>query len=434
MSILIKNGYVINGNGVNNGIKDIFIDNGLIAEINEDLHMKADTVIDATGLHVFPGFVDAHCHLRDPGFEYKEDIKSGTRSAAQGGFTSVACMPNTDPVADNKAVISYIINKAKHEGVVNVFPIGAVTKNQKGEFLADIGEMKQAGAVALSDDGRPVLSASLMRKAVQYASAFDLTVISHCEDLSLVEHGSMNEGYMSTVLGLPGIPHEAEEVMVAREILLSEGLNIPIHIAHVSTKTSVALIRDAKRRGVKITCETCPHYFSLTDEAVTGYDTNAKVNPPLRTEEGRIAIIQGLADDTIDIIATDHAPHHQDEKNVEFNLAANGISGFETAFGLCSTYLLKPGVLTLERFVDKIAVNPSRLLKIKRGTLKRGDAADVTICDLERPVQVDVKKFYSKGKNSPYDGKSLIGTVEYTIVSGKPIVMKQEPVTPEEGV
>lgn len=427
MSILIKNGNLIDGVGVNKGIKDIFIDKGLIVEIGENLNVNADSVIDATGLHVFPGFVDAHCHLRDPGFEYKEDIKSGTRSAAQGGFTSVACMPNTDPVADNKAVITYIVNKAKKEGVVNVFPIGAVTKNQKGELLADIGEMKQAGVVALSDDGRPVLSASLMRKAMMYASAFGLTVISHCEDLSLVEHGTMNEGYMSTVLGLPGIPHEAEEVMVAREILLSEGLNIPVHIAHISTKTSVKLIRDAKARGVKVTCETCPHYFSLTDEAVTGYDTNAKMNPPLRTEEDRLAIIQGLADDTIDMIATDHAPHHKDEKNVEFNLAANGISGFETAFGLCSTYLLKPGILTLEQFVDKMAVNPARLININRGTLKTGDVADVTICDLEQSVQVDVSKFHSKGKNSPYHGKTLTGTVEYTIVSGKAVVINQLP-------
>lgn len=428
MSILIKNGMIIDGIGVNNGIKDILIDEGVIMEIGENISMDADTVIDATGLHVFPGFVDAHCHLRDPGFEYKEDIKSGTRSAAKGGFTSVACMPNTDPVADNKAVITYIVNKAKQEGVVNVFPIGAVSKNQKGELLADIGEMKKAGAVALSDDGKPVRSASLMRKAMMYASAFGLTVISHCEDPSLVEHGTMNEGYMSTVLGLPGIPHEAEEVMVAREILLSEGLNIPVHIAHVSTKTSVTLIREAKARGVKVTCETCPHYFSLTEEAVTGYDTNAKVNPPLRTEEDRLAIIQGLADDTIDIIATDHAPHHKDEKNVEYNFAANGISGFETAFGLCSTYLLKPGILTLEQFVEKICVNPARLLKIARGTLKVGDTADVTLCDLNRTVTVDVNRFYSKGKNCPYHGKTLIGTVEHTIVSGKAVVLNQVPV------
>jgi dihydroorotase len=344
MRLLIKNGFVTDGIGIHTGIRDIYIEGGVIKQIGENLSYQADRVIDAEGLYVFPGFVDAHCHLRDPGYEYKEDIKSGTLSAAYGGFTSVACMPNTNPVADNKAVITYIIDKAKKEGVVHVYPIGAITKGQKGEVLADIGEMKEAGAVAISDDGVPVASASLMRKAIQYASAFGLTVISHCEDLSLKENGSMNEGYMSTVLGLPGIPHEAEEVMVAREILLSEGLGIPVHIAHVSTKTSVTLIRDAKKRGVRITCETCPHYFSLTDEAVRGYN--------------------------IDIIATDHAPHHIDEKDVEFNLASNGISGFETAFGLCSEYLLKTGVLSLERFVSKIAVNPARLLRIPKGTLK----------------------------------------------------------------
>lgn len=427
MSLIIKNGYLTDGTGEHIGIKDIYIENGLVAQISENLSCQADSVIDASGKHVFPGFVDAHCHLRDPGYEYKEDIASGTRSAAKGGFTSIACMPNTNPVADNKAVISYIVNKAKNEGTVNVFPIGAITKGQKGEVLADIGEMKKAGAVAISDDGKPVLSASLMRKAILYASTFGLTVISHCEEMSLAEHGSMNEGYVSTVLGLPGIPHEAEEIMVAREILLAEGLKIPVHIAHVSTKTSVALIRDAKRRGVHITCETCPHYFSLTEEAVTGYDTNAKVNPPLRTEEDRQAILQGLADDTIDIIATDHAPHHRDEKNVEFNLASNGISGFETAFSLCATYLLKTGILSLQQFVDKIAVNPAKLLKIERGTVKVGTVADITICDLDQANTVDASHFISKGKNSPFDQKQLIGTVEYTIVGGKPVVVDQRP-------
>ena len=426
MRLLIKNGFVTDGIGIHTGIRDIYIEGGVIKQIGENLSYQADRVIDAEGLYVFPGFVDAHCHLRDPGYEYKEDIKSGTLSAAYGGFTSVACMPNTNPVADNKAVITYIIDKAKKEGVVHVYPIGAITKGQKGEVLADIGEMKEAGAVAISDDGVPVASASLMRKAIQYASAFGLTVISHCEDLSLKENGSMNEGYMSTVLGLPGIPHEAEEVMVAREILLSEGLGIPVHIAHVSTKTSVTLIRDAKKRGVRITCETCPHYFSLTDEAVRGYNTNAKVNPPLRTEEDRLAILEGLADDTIDIIATDHAPHHIDEKDVEFNLASNGISGFETAFGLCSEYLLKTGVLSLERFVSKIAVNPARLLRIPKGTLKEGSAADITVCDLKKETIVDVRKFRSKGKNYHYDGKRLQGAVIYTVVDGNVVVENRE--------
>ena len=419
MSILIKNGFLTDGTGKFSGIHDIYIDNDKISDIGNQLPYKADTIINASGKHIFPGFVDAHCHLRDPGLEYKEDIISGTKSAAKGGFTSIACMPNTNPPADNKTVISYIVNKAKKQGYVNVFPIGAVTKGQKGETLAEMGEMKAAGAVAVSDDGKPVTSAALMRKAIQYASAFDMTVISHCEEPSLAENGSMNEGYVSTVLGLPGIPHAAEEIMVARELLLAEGLNLPVHIAHVSTKTSILLIRDAKKRGVKVTCETCPHYFSITEDAVTGYDTMAKVNPPLRTEEDRQAVIQGLADDTVDIIATDHAPHHFDEKNIEFNLAANGISGFETAFALCTTYLLNPGVLSIDEFARKICINPARLLKINKGIIDIGSIADITICDLSKPVTVDVQKFVSKGKNTPFNKKQLRGVPEYTIVSGK---------------
>jgi dihydroorotase len=425
MKLLIKNGHIIDAKTGLDGIYDLLSENGRIVGISKDIDAEGCEIIDAAGKYVLPGLVDAHCHLRDPGFEYKEDIESGTKSAAKGGFTSIACMPNTNPVADNESVIKYIMNKARQEGCVNVFPIGAITKGQKGEELAEIGEMKFAGAVAVSDDGKPVKSASLMKKAMQYASMFDIAVISHCEDLDLAEEGVMNEGYTSTILGLKGIPAAAEEAMVARELILAEYLEIPIHIAHVSTALSVELIRNAKKRGTKVTCETCPHYFSLTEEACLGYDTNAKVNPPLRTAEDVSAIIAGIADDTIDIIATDHAPHHIDEKRLEFSLAANGIVGFETALPLAVTYLVRPGVITMNKLVEKMCLNPARLLSISKGTLEIGVAADITIVDINEEFVVDPYSFSSKSKNSPFGGMKLFGSVWGTVVGGKPIVWEK---------
>ena len=312
LRVLIKGGHVIDPKTNTDGISDILIEDGMITEvdnISDDLEILNGDVINAEGKLVLPGLVDAHCHLRDPGFEYKEDIESGTRSAAAGGFTSVACMPNTNPVADNESVIKYIINKAKQDGVVNVYPIGAISKGQKGEELSEIGELKFAGAVAISDDGKPLKRSSLMKRALEYSSMFDITVISHCEDMDIVDEGVMNEGYWSTIMGLRGIPSAAEEIMVARDLILAEYTKVPIHIAHVSTELSVELIRHAKKRGVKVTCETCPHYFVLTDEACTGFNTYAKVNPPLRTERDVKAVIEGLKDGTIDVIASDHAPH-----------------------------------------------------------------------------------------------------------------------------
>ncbi len=425
MRTLIKNGLIIDPKAQREGRYDILIEEGKIVEIGNDIEFSLGDVIDAEGKYVLPGLVDAHCHLREPGFEYKEDIESGTRSAAAGGFTSIACMPNTNPVIDNEAIIKYIINKAKTEGFVNVYPIGAISKGMKGEELSEIGELKFAGAVAISDDGKPVKSASLMKKAMQYASMFDMTVISHCEDLELAEEGVMNEGYYSTVLGLKGIPAAAEEVMVSRELILAEYTKTPIHIAHVSTRLSVDLIRNAKRRGVNVTAETCPHYFTLTEAACEGYNTLAKVNPPLRTTDDVEAIIEGLKDGTIDIIATDHAPHHMDEKNVEFNLAANGLVGFETALPLAVTFLLKPGHLTLSQLVEKMCVNSSRILGLNKGTLEVGHAADITIIDLDEEFTVDINKLSSKSKNSPYDGFKLSGTVYYTIVNGRVVVREK---------
>lgn len=422
MRVLIKNGHVIDAKTHRDGVYDIIIENGVIEEIGNDLEASNCDYIDAEGKYVLPGFVDAHCHLRDPGFEYKEDIESGTRSAAMGGFTSIACMPNTNPVIDSESVIKYISSRAKQDGLVNVFPIGAISKGLKGEELAEIGELKFAGAVALSDDGKPVRSASLMKKALQYSSMFDIMVISHCEEMDLVDEGVMNEGYTSTVLGLKGIPSAAEEVMVSRDLILAEYTKVPVHIAHVSTELSVEMIRQAKKRGIKVTAETCPHYFSLTDKACEGFNTLAKVNPPLRTEKDVEAVIKGLADGTIDIIATDHAPHHKDEKNVEFNIAANGMVGFETAFPLAITNLVKPGHLTLAKLVEKMCVNPSTLLSINKGVIDVGRAADIVVVDPDADHTVDIEKFESKSKNSPFNGFKLKGEVCYTIVNGKVVV------------
>ncbi|MDR3122118.1 MAG: dihydroorotase [Clostridiales bacterium] len=435
MKLIIKGGTVVNadaGPGVPgapypSGKLDLLIENGVITEISEriamEAHGQAVDVIDATGHMILPGLVDAHCHLRDPGLEYKEDIETGTASAAAGGFVAVACMPNTEPVTDNAEIIKYILNKAELSGYVKVLPIGSVSKGQRGEELSEIGEMKFAGAVAISDDGRPVSSPSLMKKALLYSKMFDIPVISHCEDLDLADGGDMNEGYVSLELGLRGVPSVAESVQVARDVLLSEYTGVPIHIAHVSTEASVNLIRDAKRRGVRVTCETCPHYFTLTDKACLGYDTNAKVNPPLAGEKDVAAVRAGLADGTVDLIATDHAPHHADEKNVEFSSAAKGLVGFETAFGLAYTNLVLTGVLTLAQLAEKMSRNPARLLKLDgAGAITRGGPAHLTIIDPERRYTVEPERFLSKSKNSPFGGFTLQGAVAYTIVGGKPVV------------
>lgn len=426
MRILIKNGRLVDPEAGIDKVLDIYIENGLISEIGEDLGYEHDgiemEVIDASGKVVAPGLIDMHCHLREPGFEYKEDIESGTKSAAKGGFTSVACMPNTDPVIDSEPMVEFIKSRAKSRGVVNVYPIGAISKGLRGEELAPIGEMKFAGVVAVSDDGRPVMNPLLMRNAMQYAAMFETPVISHCEDLSLVDDGAMNESALSTKLGLRGITRAAEETMVSRELILAEATGTPIHIAHVSTKLGVAMIREAKKRGVKVTCETCPHYFSLTEDAIGEYDTNAKMNPPLRTREDLEAIIEGLKDGTIDVIATDHAPHGVDEKNVEFAMAANGIVGFETALPLGITKLVKPGHLTLSELIRKMCANPARILGLNKGTLGVNKPADLIIIDPDEEYTVDVSRFQSKSKNSPFDGFKLSGVVYYTIVKGNFVV------------
>ncbi len=422
MSILIKGGRIIDPSQGIDTKGNILIENGKIKsypkttkKFEQDSRVK---VIDAKGKVVCPGLVDIHVHLREPGFEYKETISSGCKSAAAGGFTTIVCMPNTNPVNDNASVTEYILLKARTEGIVNVFPIGAITKGEMGETLAQIGEMYEAGCVGVSDDGMPVMNSKVMRHAMEYVKAFDIPVISHAEDKNLSGKGVMNEGEVSTQLGLAGIPCASEDVMVSRDIQVAELTGSRLHICHVSTKGSVRLIRAAKKRGVKVTAEVTPHHFMLTDEAVNRYDTNAKMNPPLRSKKDREAVIEGLKDGTLDAIATDHAPHSEDEKKVEFDLAPFGIVGLETALPLSLT-LVEDGVLSLNEMISKLTDAPSNVLNLGKGTLKTGEAADVVIFDPDQDVTINKENFHSKSKNSPFTGWKLKGKVNYTIVKGK---------------
>ena len=420
--ILIRGGHVIDPANDVSAVLDVLIEEGKIAAVGENLGAEGARVIDAAGRVVAPGFIDLHCHLRDPGLEYKEDIVSGTRAAARGGFTGVCCMPNTKPVNDSAAVTRYIIEKAETKGSgVHVYPVGAVSKGLEGVEMAEIGRMRAAGIVAISDDGRPVTNSNLMRLAMQYADHFGIFIMSHSEDRNLVGDGVMNEGYMSTKLGLPGITRAAEEVMVARDILVAEAEGKRIHLCHLSTRGGVQLVREAKARGVRVTAETTPHYIGATDAWVEGYDSRCRVNPPLREEEDRLACIQGLMDGTLDAIATDHAPHHEDEKRVEFHIAASGISGFETAFCVSYTELVKKGYMTLERLIALMSTQPARLLGVPGGSLSVGAPADVVILDPEKEVTVDASTFKSKGHNTPFDGKTYCGAVCATLVGGRVI-------------
>ncbi len=435
MKILIKNGHIIDPSQQIDGIGDVLIEEEKIKGVRSQKQNELRTqnselrTIDAKGMFVIPGLIDMHTHLREPGLEYKETIKTGTLAAVKGGFTTVCCMPNTNPVNDHASVTEFILKRASEEGYCSVFPIGAITKGQKGEELAEIGTMKDAGCVAFSDDGRPVMNSLLMRRALEYSKIFGVPIISHCEDTNLSEGGVMNEGLLSTTLGLKGMPDVAEEVMVARDIALAELTGGRLHIAHVSTEGSVRLIRDAKERGINITAETCPHYFSITEDAVKGYNTNAKVNPPLRTKKDVEAIKKGLKDGTIDIIATDHAPHRIDEKLREFDFAPSGISGLETALSL-SLRLVEEGVLTASQMVEKMSLNPARILGSlithhlslvagSKGTLKPGADADVVIVDTIKEFKVEAEKFVSKGKNTPFDGWMLKGIPIITISMGR---------------
>lgn len=412
--MIIKNADVVTKDGVKK--LDIRIENGRIAALGKNLSGEG---LDCTGLTVFPGLIDMHVHLREPGFEKKEDIASGSAAAVKGGFTQICCMPNTKPVTDNKVVVSYILNRAKEVGLCKVRPIGAITEGQKGENLAAIGAMKAAGAVAISEDGKSVVKTNLMANAMMYAADFGLKCLCHCEDASLVDGGVVNEGYYSTLTGLKGSLRAAEDIIIAREICLAESLSLPVHICHVSTYSGVQIIREAKARGVQVTAETCPHYFTLTDEVIATFDTNTKVNPPIREEKDRLAVIEGLKDGTLDCIVTDHAPHHEDDKNVEYNLAAFGISGLETSFALSYTQLVKGGALTLCELADKMSAAPARVLGLEGGAIEEGAVADLTIADLNEKWTIDPKDFVSKGKNTPFAGREVYGKVKYTLVDGE---------------
>jgi dihydroorotase len=420
MDLLIKNGRIIDPANNKDEIADLLIVEGKIAPISTNLkEMAAAKVIEAQGLVVCPGFIDLHVHLREPGREDEETIASGTRAAAKGGFTSVCCMPNTEPVNDTPSVTEHILAQARKEGIVNVYPIGCISKGLKGEELAEIGYLKEAGCVAISDDGKSVMNAGLMRRAMEYTLAFGLPVIEHCEDLNLTAKGVAHEGKVATELGLAGYPSLAEEAMVARNILLAEYTGARLHIAHVSAKGSVELIRQAKARGVKVTAEATPHHFTLTEEAVREFSTNAKMNPPLRSQEDRQALLKGLQDGTIDVIATDHAPHNANEKDLEFDLAPFGVIGLETAVGLGLTELVAKDILTLPQFVAKMTFNPAKVLGLPKGTLSVGADADITILDLSAQEVVKVEGFLSKSKNSPFIGRKLKGLPHTTIVGGK---------------
>lgn len=416
--IVIRNGRVIDPGRVN-GRADLLIHNGKIAGVSPELAAPdGATVIDAAGKWVLPGFVDLHVHLREPGFEYKETIKTGTAAAAAGGFTSVCCMPNTHPVNDNRSVTELILEKARKEGAARVFPIGAVTKGSEGKELAEFAELKQAGCVAVSDDGKPVVNAMVMRRALEYARAFDLPVVDHCECTHLSEGGCMNEGVVATELGLHGIPSASEDVMVARNLSLAELTGGRLHLAHLSTAGSVRMVREAKARGIRVTAEVCPHHFLLTEEAVREYNTHAKMNPPLRGRADVDALKAGLKDGTIDAIATDHAPHAAHEKQREFEYAPFGIVGLETAFGLSLT-LVEEGVLTLDQMVAALTARPARAFGLAAGTLAVGADADVAVVDPGAQWTVDPARFRSMGRNTPFEGWKLNGRVVMTLVGGR---------------
>jgi dihydroorotase len=419
MTLFIKNGRVIDP-GRHNGTADILIENGKISAVGAQLRapQRDVKVIDATGMLVLPGFVDVHVHFREPGFEYKETIKTGAAAAVAGGFTSVCCMPNTNPVNDNQSITEFILEQARTAGMAHVYPIGAITKGSEGKELAEIGELRDAGCVAISDDGRPVTNSEVMRRAMEYAIAFDLPVIDHCEDGDLAKGGCMNEGLVSTSLGLAGIPAAAEEVMVARNILLAQLTGARLHLPHVSTAGSVRMVREAKARGIRVTAEACPHHFTLTEEAVRGFKTEAKMNPPLRTWPDVQALKEGLKDGTIDVIATDHAPHAAQDKEQDFAAAPFGIVGLETALPLTLT-LVEEGILSLEAAVAKLTSSPALLFKLPKGTLAAGADADVVIVDPETSWEVDPSRFHSKSRNTPFGGWKVKGRAITTIVAGR---------------
>jgi dihydroorotase len=422
MKLLIANGHLIDPAAPENTGMSILIENGRVLDWirPNDPHPDADETFDASGLLVAPGFIDMHVHLREPGQEHKETIATGCAAAVAGGFTSVCPMPNTSPVNDNAAITRYMIEQGERAGLSNVYPIGAITKASDGSELAEMGEMKAAGAVAVSDDGRPVPNAGIMRRAMQYAKDFDLPVIDHCEDKSLSAGAVMHEGRISLLLGLKGMPALAEEIDVVRDLLLAKETGAHLHIAHISTAGAVEAVRRAKNEGINVTCEVAPHHFTLTDRSVEGYDTNTKMAPPLRSQEHLDAIVEAIKDGTVDAIASDHAPHHADEKALEYDRAPFGITGVETSVGLAMTELVYKGIIDLQRLVELYSTNPAKILRLDgRGTLRPGSVADITILDPDLEWTYSNSDSRSKSRNSPFDGRNFRGAVVATIVGGK---------------
>ncbi len=425
MNLLVRNGHVIDPANALDAPADVLIIDGLVSRVAPGLAAPTGTAtVDAGGRIVTPGFLDIHVHLREPGYEYKETVATGTRAAAAGGFTGVACMANTSPVNDTRAVTDLILARARAEGVVRVHPIGAVTRGLKGLELAEMGELAEAGCVAYSDDGRPVMNSALLRHALEYAQAFGKPIISHAEDAHLADGGVMHEGFVSTDLGLRGIPAAAEEIMVARDVALAELTGQRVHIAHVSTAAAVRLLRDAKTRGVPVTGEVTPHHLILTEEALRGYDPNAKMAPPLRTKRDVEACREALADGTLDAIATDHAPHALADKEVELDQAANGVVGLETAVALCLTHLVRTRVIELGTLIARFTVGPARVLDLPGGSLTPGAPGDVTIVDLDWEHTIDPTRFYSKSRNTPFGGFACVGMPWMTVVGGH-VVMSE---------
>ena len=420
MKLLIKNGRIIDPANRINRVSDILIEKDKISKAGSNLKEKGAEVIDAKGMIVAPGLFDMHTHLRQPGREDAEDLVSGSKAAAKGGFTSITAMPNTSPACDNRGIVEYVMSEARRSAVVNIFAAGAITKEQKGEDLAEIADMKDAGAVAITDDGTSVKNAQIMRKALEYSSMFDVPMICHCEDKDLSQKGVMNEGLVSTLLGLKGMPNISESSIVARDIALAAFTKARVHIAHVSTRESVELIRQAKKEGVNVTAETCPHYFTLTDEATKTFNTSTKMNPPLRAQKDKKAVIEGLKDDTIDIIATDHAPHTEADKDVEFDIAPFGTIGLETALSLAINELVDNKTLTWDRLIKKMSFLPSEILKLpNKGRLSAGADADIVIIDPDKRWVFSKESIASKSKNSPFIGRKFKGAAIVTICGGR---------------
>ncbi len=419
--LVIRKAHIVDPGSHVDRISDLLIEDGKIRAVDDGIPTDDAEVVDARGLYAVPGLVDMHVHLREPGFEYKETIASGTAAAAAGGFTAVAAMANTEPPNDCSSVTEFILRKAAQAAMARVHPIGATTKGLLGKELAEIGEMVAAGAVAISDDGHPVEDANVMRRAMEYVAIFDVPVIEHCETPELHPGGVMNEGYWSTTLGLRGIPRASEEIAVSRNIHLAELTGAHLHVAHLSTAGALRSVREAKGRGLRVTCEVTPHHLLFTDERVSGYDTNAKMKPPLVTEEDRMALIEGLKDGTVDAIATDHAPHHQDEKDEDFDHAPFGIVGLETAVALSIDRLVRPGLIELGRMVELLSAGPARILRLEAGTLAVGSPADVTLLDLDRRFRVEPVSFASKSRNTPFSGWDLQGRAVRTIVGGRTV-------------